>query len=111
MFKRKTLTPALINSLIFLSESVAGPTVATIFVRRQRKEMLLSLLFFNVFVHFNYLYRLMQQAWIRVTQIRDMNRTHPPSTRRKTTYTDGGNADIAGAIAEEQKTCHAGGGR
>jgi len=26
-----------------------------------------------------------------------MNRTHPPSTRRKATYTDVGNADIAGA--------------
>ncbi len=26
-----------------------------------------------------------------------MNRAHPPVTRRKTTYTDVGNADIAGA--------------
>jgi len=26
-----------------------------------------------------------------------MSRTHPPSTRRKATYTDVGNADIAGA--------------
>ena len=26
-----------------------------------------------------------------------MNRLHPATTRRETTYTDGGNADIAGA--------------
>jgi len=26
-----------------------------------------------------------------------MNRAHPPTTRRETTYTDVGNADIAGA--------------
>ena len=40
---------------------------------------------------------LMSQAWIKVALIRDINRTHPPSTRRKATYTDAGNADIAGA--------------
>ena len=31
----------------------------------------------------NYPNRLMWRAWIRVALIRDMNRTHPPSTRRK----------------------------
>ena len=31
----------------------------------------------------NYLNRRMWQAWIRVTLIRDMNRTHPSPTRRK----------------------------
>ena len=37
----------------------------------------------------------MQQARIRAVLLQDMNRTHPPSIRRKVTYTDGGNADIA----------------
>ena len=34
-------------------------------------------------------------AWSCFTFIRDMNRTQPSTTRRETTYTDVGNADIA----------------
>ena len=33
---------------------------------------------------------LMSQAWIKVALIRDINRTHPPSTRRKAIH--GGSA-------------------
>ncbi len=39
----------------------------------------------------------MWQARPCFTLIRDMNREQPPTTRRETTCTDVGNADIAGA--------------
>ena len=34
---------------------------------------------------------------------RGMNCVSPPNIRRRPTYTDGGSADIAGAVTEEQK--------
>ncbi len=39
----------------------------------------------------------MWQTWFCFPLIRDMNRAQPPTTHRETTYTDVGNADIAGA--------------